>query len=132
MRCPPPMRIASDLGDPEDRTYDDAHALTAPCHPVAWTIERLSTPAHALRGEQEETVSTTTEQIGAAVTGFRQGHRGSVVQPGDEGYDAARTVWNGMIDRRPALIARCADTADVVAAVIFARQQGLGVAIRGG
>jgi FAD/FMN-containing dehydrogenase len=77
-------------------------------------------------------VSTTTDQLGSAVATFRQGHRGSVIQPGDEGYDAARAVWNGMIDRRPALIARCADTADVVAAVKFAREQGLGVAIRGG
>jgi FAD/FMN-containing dehydrogenase len=77
-------------------------------------------------------VSTTTDQLTSAVATFRQHHRGGIVQPGDEGYDAARTVWNGMIDRRPALIARCADTADVAAAVRFAGEQGLGIAVRGG
>lgn len=77
-------------------------------------------------------MSTTTERFTSAVVTFRQRHRGAIVQPGDEGYDTARTVWNGMVDRRPALIARCADTADVAAAVRFANEQGLGVAIRGG
>ena len=48
--------------------------------------------------------------------------RGSLLQPGDAGYDAARRVWNGAIDRRPALIARCAGAADVIAAVNFARE----------
>ncbi|MCC6792106.1 MAG: FAD-binding oxidoreductase [Thermomicrobiales bacterium] len=55
-----------------------------------------------------------------------------VIVPGDAGYDAARSVWNGMIDRRPAAIARCGSTADVVEAVRFARDQGLPIAIRGG
>jgi len=57
---------------------------------------------------------------------------GELLQPGDAGYDAARAVWNGMIDRRPALIARCRGAADAIAAVNFARDQGLLVAIRGG
>ncbi len=52
--------------------------------------------------------------------------------PGDPGYEEARRVWNGAIDRRPALIARCRDAADVVAAVRFAREQDLLVAVRGG
>ncbi|MEA2598608.1 MAG: hypothetical protein QOF01_5077 [Thermomicrobiales bacterium] len=77
-------------------------------------------------------MSTTTDQLSSAVAAFRQRHRGDIIHPEDEGYDAARAVWNGMIDRRPALIARCADTTDVVAAVRFAREQGLAVAIRGG
>jgi FAD/FMN-containing dehydrogenase len=67
-----------------------------------------------------------------AVSTFRAGLRGKLFSPGDEGYDEARRVWNGMIDRRPALIARCAGVADVIAAVNFAREQGLPVAIRGG
>src|SRR5579864_3845944 len=58
--------------------------------------------------------------------------RGELIQPGDEGYDAARKVYNGMIDKHPALIARCADVADVIAAVNFARENGLLVSIRGG
>jgi hypothetical protein len=51
---------------------------------------------------------------------------------GDEGYDEARTVWNALIDHRPALIARCSGAADVVAAVQFARQHDLRVSIKGG
>jgi FAD/FMN-containing dehydrogenase len=58
--------------------------------------------------------------------------RGQLIQPNDEGYDAARKVYNGMIDKRPALIARCADVADVIAAVNFGRENGLLVSIRGG
>ncbi|TMJ44877.1 MAG: FAD-dependent oxidoreductase, partial [Alphaproteobacteria bacterium] len=50
----------------------------------------------------------------------------------DGGYDEARTVWNGMINRRPALIARCTGAADVIAAVRFARTHGLLVSVRGG
>jgi FAD/FMN-containing dehydrogenase len=57
---------------------------------------------------------------------------GSVIVPGDEAYDEARKVWNGMIDRRPALIARCETPEDVVASVNFARDEGLLIAIRGG
>ena len=58
--------------------------------------------------------------------------RGELIQPGDEGYDAARKVYNGMIDKHPALIARCADVADVIAAVNFGRENNLLVSIRGG
>jgi hypothetical protein len=57
---------------------------------------------------------------------------GRLLQPGDDGYDEARMVWNGMFDRRPALIAQCQTVDDVVAAVNFARETGLEVAVRGG
>lgn len=57
---------------------------------------------------------------------------GSVLLPGDTGYDEARTIWNAMIDRKPAVIARCASTTDVVAAVNFAREHDMLVSVRGG
>lgn len=58
--------------------------------------------------------------------------QGQLIRPGDDSYDPARSVWNGMIDRRPALIARCTSVADVVAAVNFARENHLPLAVRGG
>ena len=58
--------------------------------------------------------------------------RGTLLTRGDSGYDAARTVWNAMIDRRPGLIIRCAGAADVMAGVRFARDHGLLLAVRGG
>jgi FAD/FMN-containing dehydrogenase len=67
-----------------------------------------------------------------ALQGFIQGLRGGVLQPGDEGYDEARLVWNGLIDRRPALIVQCTGAADVVDAVNFAREQGLLLSVRAG
>src|SRR5689334_9421798 len=68
----------------------------------------------------------------AAVAALAAAMRGPVIRPGDIEYDAARRVYNGMIDRHPALIARCADIADVIAAVNFARDNGLLLAVRGG
>ncbi len=63
---------------------------------------------------------------------FKTSLRGELIQQSDERYDEARKVWNGMFDRRPALIARCAGTADVISAVNFARDRGLRAAVRGG
>src|SRR3954454_16610988 len=57
---------------------------------------------------------------------------GRVLAPDDDGYDAARTVHNGLIDRRPAVIVRCRTSEDVVAALAFARAEGLEVSVRGG
>jgi FAD binding domain/Berberine and berberine like len=68
----------------------------------------------------------------AAVAELGAGFAGELIQPHDAGYDRARAVFNGMIDRRPALIARCTGPADVVAAVKFARAQELLVAVRAG
>jgi FAD/FMN-containing dehydrogenase len=58
--------------------------------------------------------------------------RGELVRPGDPSYDMHRRVWNGSIDRRPAVIARCAGVPDVIAALAFARRTGLEVAVRSG
>src|SRR5260370_24904708 len=68
----------------------------------------------------------------AAVDGLRAMVRGAVLCPGQDGYDAARTLPNAMIDRRPAVIARCAGVADVIACVRFARAHEALVAVRGG
>lgn len=67
-----------------------------------------------------------------AVAALRADLRGLVALPGEEGYEAARTIWNAMIDRRPAMVARCLGAADVVRALRFARDQDLAVAVRGG
>jgi hypothetical protein len=67
-----------------------------------------------------------------ALSAFRAGLRGSTLLEQDPGYDAARSIWNGMIDRRPAVIARCSGAADVIRAVDFAREHGLVIAVRGG
>jgi FAD/FMN-containing dehydrogenase len=63
---------------------------------------------------------------------FQDRFKGQIVDPNAPDYDKARVVWNGIIDRRPALIARCASVDDVVTAVLFAREQGLVAAVRGG
>ena len=67
-----------------------------------------------------------------AVSSFGEAFDGEIVLPGSADYDAARMVWNGMIDRRPALVARCSDVADVVRAIRFAREQDLVIAVRSG
>ncbi|GAC1495076.1 MAG: FAD-binding oxidoreductase [Candidatus Limnocylindrales bacterium] len=68
----------------------------------------------------------------AALSGFRDRFKGQLIGPEDPGYDQARVVWNGMTDRRPALIARPTTVEDVVAAVRFAREHDLLIAVRGG
>jgi FAD/FMN-containing dehydrogenase len=68
----------------------------------------------------------------ATAEGLRGAFRGQLVGPGDRGYAAARQVYNAMIDKRPALIARCTDVADVIAAVEFARENDMLVSVRSG
>jgi FAD/FMN-containing dehydrogenase len=68
----------------------------------------------------------------ASIEQLRFNFRGELIRPGEPSYEQARLVSNGLIDRRPALIARCSGTADVQAAVNFARDRGLLVAVRGG
>ncbi|MGW6983475.1 FAD-binding oxidoreductase [Streptomyces sp. NPDC054932] len=71
-------------------------------------------------------------KAGAALTALREDLSGEVFAPEDPGYDEARTLFNAMIDRRPAVIAQCESTADVVTAVRFARDLDLNIAVRGG
>jgi FAD/FMN-containing dehydrogenase len=63
---------------------------------------------------------------------FRGKLRGVAALPGEDGYEAARTIWNAMVDRRPAVVARCLDAADVIEAVKLARDENLLVAVRAG
>src|SRR6056297_973057 len=76
------------------------------------------------------TTSPTVDEV--TVAELREGFRGAVLEPGDEKYDDARAVWNGMIDRRPAVVAQCAGVADVMAAVDFGRENEMLVAVKGG
>ena len=71
-------------------------------------------------------------KAGAALAALREDLAGDVFAPGDPGYDEARTVFNAMVDRRPAVIAQCANEADVGLAVRFARDLDLKIAVRGG
>ena len=68
----------------------------------------------------------------APATMLIPGFRGDVIGPDNHDYHDARAVWNGIVDRRPRLIARCGGTADVAAAVRFARDRDLEIAVRGG
>src|SRR5256712_13996252 len=77
-------------------------------------------------------IATGVKLHEAAVSALRKAFRGELVRRGDPNYDERRKIWNGSIDRYPALIARCAGVADVIAAGKFARGAGLPVAVRGG
>src|SRR5690242_13921136 len=68
----------------------------------------------------------------AALQKFRESLRGQSFCPGETGYDATRTVPNAMVNKRPAVIARCTGAADVIACVLFAREHDVLVSVRGG
>jgi FAD/FMN-containing dehydrogenase len=76
--------------------------------------------------------SSSTLISAEAIQDFAGMFQGELIQPGDQTYDEARKVWNGMIDRRPAMVVRCHGVADVVACVKFAADHGLLLAVRGG
>ena len=67
-----------------------------------------------------------------SVSGFRKQIAGTVLLPGEQGYDENRAIWNGMFDKKPALIARCLSASDVSRAVLFARKYQLQIAVKGG
>ena len=73
-----------------------------------------------------------TQLDAQAVAGLTETARGPVLTPDDAAFDEARTIWNGLIDRRPAVIVQCSGAADVVDAVNFAREQGLVLSIKAG
>jgi FAD/FMN-containing dehydrogenase len=90
-------------------------------------------PASRYNDQEEHAMTTGRVQIGASdIAELRSRLRGTIVTPGDEAYDGARRIWNGMIDRHPAAIARCTGASDVMAAVRFARERQLPIAVRCG
>src|SRR5689334_2781070 len=68
----------------------------------------------------------------SAISDFAATFRGDLLSPSTPGYDDARKVWNGMVDRRPAHIARCKSVADVQSTIRYARENNVTLAIRGG
>ncbi len=118
------------------RTFNRSLASAALLAPFA---SKLSWAASAATGSKiksdVDALSMGGEQLTlpkAAVKEFQKSLHGQLVLPGAANYDAVRSVWNGMIDRRPGLIARCAGASDVMTAVNFARANDLLVSVRGG
>jgi len=92
---------------------------------LAATEPTTDLPAVTLSGDATTLLRAEVAELGSAL-------RGTLLLPGQSGYDEARKVWNGMFDKRPALIARCAAPTDVMLAVTFAREHRLLTAVRGG
>ena len=89
-------------------------------------------PEPSLLGGNRRQAMWSELSIAKAVSELAGAFSGRLLQPGDGGYDEARRVHNGMVDKRPALIAQCAGTADVAEAVNLARNLSLEAAVRGG
>jgi FAD binding domain/Berberine and berberine like len=86
----------------------------------------------SILGQSSERVKIVATLQDSPVGTFRAGFTGTVIVPDDPSYDTARSVWNGDIDRRPAVIARCSNADEVAAALRFGREQGLEISVRGG
>ena len=101
-------QVAWDTGEARRRAFDRIVSVPRPGGSV-----------------MSRTTTDSAQLLGAVFSG-------QVLGPGDPGYDEARRIHNGLIDKRPALIARCLHTADVVDAVNFGREEGLEISVRGG
>jgi DNA-binding GntR family transcriptional regulator len=117
-------------GLPPDRTLDHRMILDAIIRRDAAEATDLMRK-HLERGARLS-MPAQLELDKSTLTELRASFRGELVRPSDPGYDQHRKIWNGSIDRRPALIARCTGVADVIAAVRFAKATGLEIAVRGG
>lgn len=107
-----------------------AGATMLPAGRLFSAAPRDSVPGSDLRAVKLSGTETTVER--AAVQDLRASLSGPLLTPGEDEYEAARHVWNGMIDKHPALIARCKTPSDVALAVTFARERELLLAVRGG
>src|SRR5581483_6008449 len=94
-------------------------------------IERRAPVFCRKRTEKKGEGKIMAIQTSLSAEPLKRAIKGSVLSAGDAGYDEARQIWNAMIDRRPALIVRCAEAADVPAAIDFARRNRLEISIRG-
>src|SRR3989442_4508041 len=95
---------------------------------IVWTLGRA--PIVKLSSHSDQNIfceATMVDQ--SAIEKFKASLRGELLRPGDSGYDDARKIWNGMIDKRPALIARCTGVADVIHCVNFAHANSMLVAV---
>src|SRR3990170_2918190 len=77
-------------------------------------------------------MATTTALAAERIEALSAAFSGALLQAGDDGYEDARAIHNGLIDKRPTVIARCRGTADVVDAIALARESGLEISVRGG
>ncbi len=102
-------------------------ATALPFEGVFAAVASIASDISATTGDGRQIVLSSSD-----VDDFRASLRGQLLLPDATGYDDARRIWNGMFDRRPALIARCAGAADVIRSVNFARAHELLVAVRGG
>jgi FAD/FMN-containing dehydrogenase len=127
----PPGRIGYLDGSEQGRRWDsDAAAATASAL-YLWVANKAPLVSDFTPTQNEEEAAMT-QTVSGGIEGLRDAMDGPVIVPADTGYDDARKVWNADIDRRPAVIAQCTSASDVVAAVRFAQDQGLDIAVRGG
>ena len=91
-------------------------------------VPRVSAAISHNTGKEKDMTNLQASKIEELKGGFK----GEILLPSDGAYESARKIWNAMIDKRPAIIARCATTSDVVRGVNFARDNGLLLAVRGG
>ena len=89
-------------------------------------------PSTNLFGQESDAKDAASQSHANAMDNLRASLRGKLVTPADASYDKRRQLWNGMIDKRPAAIASCASTADVINTVKFARDTGFPISVRGG
>jgi FAD/FMN-containing dehydrogenase len=113
------IRRPKSIGDKRQRLKEPVMLNTIIGDPNAAAAVRT------LEGSTKSLPQATITALGASL-------RGTVALPGDDGYDAARTIWNAMVDRRPGLVVRCVGAADVIHAVKLARDERLLVAVRSG